>query len=233
MVSPFSVPHPHPLSRNPLWSPPPSQEAPSLSWGGEMTGSVGRSKSDQRHLARSVPGLRPGWKWGRGLERCGERNRYRRGKQSFRGERTAGWPGRKPASLGPRVTDKPLARALLRPGGLRSYRGLPLPPPRSPPLSHERPQLGKPRVHLLIWTWLSNPKPGTQGLTMNWILDGGEWRGGYTLHSDTSPGCTPETPGLTLPRVRACTGVSPEKQGPKRGPSSGQCRGVWMRTRGQ
>lgn len=155
------------------------------------------------------------------------------GKQSFRGERTAGWPGRKPASLGPRVTDKPLARALLRPGGLRSYRGLPLPPPRSPPLSHERPQLGKPRVHLLIWTWLSNPKPGTQGLTMNWILDGGEWRGGYTLHSDTSPGCTPETPGLTLPRVRACTGVSPEKQGPKRGPSSGQCRGVWMRTRGQ
>lgn len=105
--------------------------------------------------------------------------------------------------------------------------------PASPPLSHERPQLGKPRVHLLIWTWLSNPKPGTQGLTMNWILDGGEWRGGYTLHSDTSPGCTPETPGLTLPRVRACTGVSPEKQGPKRGPSSGQCRGVWMRTRGQ
>lgn len=76
VVSPFSVPHPHPLSRNPLWSPPPSQEAPSLSWGGEMTGSVGRSKSDQRHLARSVPGLRPGWKWGRGLERCGERNRY-------------------------------------------------------------------------------------------------------------------------------------------------------------
>lgn len=152
------------------------------------------------------------------------------GKQRYRGERTAGWPGKEPASLGPKVTDKTPSQGASEAGGLRSSRSLLLPPQRSPPLPHKHPQPGKPCVHLLIWTWLSNPKPGTQGLTMNWILNGGEWRGGCTLHSDTSPGGTPETPGLTLPWIRVCTGVSPEKQGPKRGPSSGQCRGVWVRT---
>lgn len=120
------------------------------------------------------------------------------GKQRYRGERAAGWPGREPASLGPRVIDKPLAKGASEARGLRSYRGLLLPPQRPPPLPHKRPQPGKPHVHLLIWTWLSDPKPGTQGLTMNWILNGGEWRGGYTLHSNTSPGGTLETPSLTV-----------------------------------
>lgn len=187
VVSPFSVPHPRPLSRSPLWVPLPlpGGTQPELGWRNDRK----CRKVQIRSEAPAAP-----LEMGKRFRKMWGEKPIPGGKQRFGGERTAGWPGRKPASLRPRVTDKPLARALLRPGGLRSDRGLLLPPPQSPPLPHQRPQPGKPRVHLLIWTWLSNPKPGTQGLTMNWILDGGEWRGGYTLHSDTSPGCTPRDP---------------------------------------